>query len=49
MAASTFNARLAPRTDLIRKPEFDSKLKGIIDRVTKNKGKHLLVEKELKN
>ena len=35
MAASTFNARLAAQTDLIRKPYFDAKLKG--GRVTKNK------------
>ena len=48
MEASTFNARLAAQTDLIRKPEFDAKLKGISDRVTKNKTKHLLVENELK-
>ena len=48
MAASTFNARLAAQTDLIRKPEFDAKLKGISDRVTKNKTKYLLVENELK-
>ena len=27
MAASAFNARLAAKTDLIRKPEFDAKLK----------------------
>ena len=37
MAASTFNARLATQTDLIRKPKFDAKLKGISDRATKNK------------
>ena len=43
-----FNARLAAQTDLIRKPEFDFKLKGINDRVTKNKAKHLFVENELK-
>ena len=49
MAATTFNARLALQTDLIRKPEFDFKLKGINDRVTKNKTKHLLVENELKH
>ena len=48
MAASTFNARLAAQTDLIIKREFDIKLKGISDRVTKNKTKHLLVENELK-
>ena len=33
---------------MIRKPECDFKLKGISDRVTKNKTKHLLVENELK-
>ena len=48
MAASTFNARLAAQTDLIRKPEFDTKLKSISDRVTLNKYKHFLVENELK-
>ena len=48
MAARTFNARLAAQTDLIRKPEFDFKLKGISDRGTKNKTKYLLVENELK-
>ena len=48
MTASTFNARLAAQTDLIRKPEFDAKLQGINDRVTLNKFKHLLVENELK-
>ena len=48
MADNTFNARLAAQTDLIIKPEFDAKLKGISDRVTKNKTKHLLVENELR-
>ena len=48
IATSTINARLAAQTDLIGKPEFDAKLKGISDRVTKNKTKHLLVENELK-
>ena len=48
LAADVFKARLAAQTDLIRKPEFDSKLKEISDRVTKNKIKHLLVENELK-
>ena len=46
MAADVFNARLAAQTDLIREPEFDFRLKGISDRVTKNKAKHLLVEKK---
>ena len=48
MAADVFKARLAAQTDLIRKPDFDLKLKGISDRVTKNKTKYLLVENELK-
>ena len=48
MAPSTFNARLAAQTDLIRKPEFDAKLKGVSERVTKNMTKHLLVEDKLK-
>ena len=38
----------AAQTDLIRKPEFDLKLKSTSDRVSKNKTKHLLVENELK-
>ena len=46
LAANLFNARLVAQTDLIRKPEFYFKLKGISDRVTKNKTKHLLVEKK---
>ena len=48
MAADVFKARLAAQTDLIRKPDFDSRLKKISDRVAKNKTKHLLVENELK-
>ena len=48
LAADVFKARLAAQTDLIRKPDFDSKLKGISDRVTKNKAKHLLIENKLK-
>ena len=48
LAADVFNARLAAQTDLIRKPEFEFRLKGISDRVTKTKTKHLLVENELK-
>ena len=35
MVADGFKARLAAQTDLIRKPDFDSKLKGINDIVTK--------------
>ena len=37
MAADDFKARLAAQIDLIRKPDFDFKLKGISDRVTKIK------------
>ena len=48
MVTHVFNTRLAAQTDLIRKPAFDSKLKGISDRVTKNKTKYLLVENEIK-
>ena len=46
--ADVFKARLAAQTDLIRNPKFKSKLRGISDRVTKNKTKYLLVENELK-
>ena len=48
MAASTFNASLAAQADLIRRPEFDFKLKDISDRVSLNKSKQLLAEDELK-
>ena len=47
LAVDVFNAKLAAQTDLIRKPEFDFELKGISDRVTKNKTKDLLVQNEL--
>ena len=47
MAADVFKTRLAAQTDLLRKPDCDSKLKGI-RRVTKSKTKYLLVENELK-
>ena len=48
LAADVFKVRLAAQTDLIRKPEFDFKLKEISDRVTKNKTTQLLVENKLK-
>ena len=48
MAASVFNSRLAAQTDLIKKTKFDGKLKGISDRVTLNKSKHLVAENKLK-
>ena len=47
LAADIFKSRLATQTDLVRKPDFDF-IKGISDRVTKNKTKCLLVENELK-
>ena len=39
LAGDVFNAKLAAQTDLIRKPEFDFKLKDVSDRVTKKKTK----------
>ena len=42
MAISAFNTRLAAQTDLIKKTEFDVKLKGISDRFAKNKAKTYL-------
>ena len=48
MTASTFNEKLAVQIDLIRKPEFDAKLKSVSDRFSLNKSKHLLVKNELK-
>ena len=47
MVAGVFKARLTTQTDLIKKPDFDFKLKDISDRVTKNRTKHLLVENKL--
>ena len=41
-----FNARLA-QTNLITKTDFDAKLSGLNRKITQNKSKHLLVEKEL--
>ena len=36
-------------SSLVPKTDFDAKLKGISDRATKNKSKHLLVKNQLKN
>ena len=47
MVAGVFKARLTTQTDLIKKQDFDFKLKDISDRVTKNRTKHLLLENEL--
>ena len=46
-ALTTVKNKIPDVTGLITKTDFDSKLKGISDRVTKNKSKHLLVENEL--
>ena len=35
-------------SSLVKKTDFDTKLKTVSDRVTKNKAKHLLVENKLK-
>ena len=48
MTTDVFKATLAAETDLIRKPDFDLKLKVIRNRVTKNNTKYLLGENELK-
>ena len=47
MAASVSNVRLA-QADLITKTDFDAKLSSLNRKITSNKTKHLLVEKELK-
>ena len=47
MSADVVKARLAAQTDLLRKPNFDLKLQGVSDRVTKSKNKYFLVLNEL--
>ena len=47
LTTETFKARLA-QGNLITKTDFDATLKGVSDRVSKNKNKYLLVENELK-
>ena len=47
LAADVFNARLA-QENLITKTDFDAKLSNLNKKITSNKSKHLLVEKELK-
>ena len=47
MAADVFNARLA-QANLTTKIDFDAKLSSLNRKITANKTKHLLVEKELK-
>ena len=40
--------KISDVSNLVINTDFDNRLKKIIDRVTKNKSKHLLVENELK-
>ena len=47
-ALTTFENKIPDVTNLVTKPNFDAKLKAIIDRVTKNKSKYLLLDNELK-
>ena len=46
-ALTAVENKISDVTRLVTKTDFDAKLKGISDRVTKNKSKHLLVENEL--
>ena len=47
LTADVFNVRLA-QTNLITKTDFNAKLSSLNRKITSNKSKHLLVEKELK-
>ena len=47
LTADAFNARLA-QANLIKKADFDANLSSFNRKITENKTKHLLVEKELK-
>ena len=46
LAADVFNARKA-QANLITKTDFDAKLWGLNEKITKNKTDHLLVQNEL--
>ena len=46
LATNFFNVRLA-QANLITKTDFDAKLSSLNSKITQNKSKHLLVEKEL--
>ena len=48
-ALTAVENKIADVSSLIRKTDFNTKLKAISDRVTKNKSKHLLIENELIN
>ena len=41
--------KISDVSNLVKKTDFDTKLKKNCERVTKNKSKHLLVQNELKN
>ena len=45
---TVIDGKIPDVSSLVKKTDFDAKLKAISDRVTKNKSKHLLVENELK-
>ena len=45
LTADVFNARIA-QANLITKTEFDAKFSSLIEKITQNKTKHLLVENE---
>ena len=47
LATNVFNARLAP-ANLVTKTDFDAELSSRNRKITSNKSKHLLAEKELK-
>ena len=47
LATNVFNARLAP-ANLVTKTDFDAELSSLNRKITSNKSKHLLAEKELK-
>ena len=47
-ALTTIKNKIPDSTGLVKKTDFDAKLKAISDGVTKNESKHLLVEYELK-
>ena len=45
---SEIEGKIPDVSNLVKNTDFDTRLKKIGDRVTKNKSKHLLVENELK-
>ena len=47
-ALTALENKIPNDTSLVTKTDFDTKLKAVSDKVTKNKSKQLLVENELK-